>query len=136
MATWTDTRAALKMYLGAEDVNDSMCKLDLEVHIGGATHQQEVYIRQEIMPPDLEFIHFDVVLGKLSGLNMAAVVHDVGQRLVGSVGCVPLDGDGLATLSAKMPTGVLTAEDPPLALMMWLNLLASSGFQVRQQLLG
>jgi len=88
MATWVEVRAATEQTWRGNRPNDTM--LSFEIDLDGGS-RRKMFLRQEVLKPDLEFVFVDSPVGYLNNVDLDTAVRVVGQLVVGALGYVQGD---------------------------------------------
>lgn len=108
---WDDFRNSL-LGVGGERVTDDML---LYTHKVSDSRKQKVFYSRSIMPPEpgLEIMQIETAFALVDHLevDIRAVVADVGNRMLGSLGYRPGDHGGFLTLVMNFPLAPIDLEE-------------------------
>lgn len=77
MTTWYEVSSAVESIWGGERPNDTMLVVQLE--LAGGSRTQQVFLRHELLPPDLEFVHVESPIGVTSRIDLPAALLRAGS---------------------------------------------------------
>jgi hypothetical protein len=133
MTSWDAIRATVEEVWDGDRPNDAM--LRFEIALDGE-RRQRMFLRREIVPPDLEWVLIDSPIGLCSQIDLSQAIAHAGQMIVGSLGYVPTSSpDGLLTFGARFPLPMMDPDASSMLLLL-VQLLAQTTNTLEQQLVG